>query len=210
MKRKTARVQEKISTPAPVAQTQIQVPSLPADNGEAKLQAMLEETTKHLPAPTEELNQRGYYTVADDPTKSLWLGLDEYALILDGYQVGQVKGHLDITAGEMVALEKMSQASGRSIPELLRAALDHLHALGLPEAKPVKIPRGFVLVNLCARKQKELRDLARETGQELRGVLQSALNDARERLQIAAKVKRLTGWGAYQQATVFLRTGTKN
>jgi hypothetical protein len=67
---------------------------------------------------------------------------------------------------------------------------------GKPLATPgnaPKIPKGFVLVNLSTREQKELRDLARECRFDLRGALRNALFWLREDLKERAKFIRTTG-----------------
>ena len=62
----------------------------------------------------------------------------------------------------------------------------------LVEAAP-KIPKGFVMINLDAHSQQELRNLAKECGYELRNVLRWALFDIRQRLEEELKLRRRTG-----------------
>ena len=62
-----------------------------------------------------------------------------------------------------------------------------------PAGRPVKIPRGFVMVNLSTDEQKELRELARLAGYDLRGALRSALSDLRQTLKQDAIIHQKTG-----------------
>jgi len=66
-----------------------------------------------------------------------------------------------------------------------------------------KIPKGFIMVNLSEQKKRELRDLALETGWELRGVLRIAVMNMYRELKEAARVQRITGWTYPQQCQNF-------
>ena len=68
---------------------------------------------------------------------------------------------------------------------------------------PPKISKGFVMVNLDTWQQKELRELARESGQELRGMLRHALTLVYEQLKETVRVKRVTGLNGLEQHRFF-------
>lgn len=61
------------------------------------------------------------------------------------------------------------------------------------KTQPPKTAKGFFMVNLASWQQKELRELARESGCELRGALGWALTIVRERLFEMVKIQRQTG-----------------
>ena len=64
-----------------------------------------------------------------------------------------------------------------------------------PSSNPPKIPRGFIMVNLSAREQKELRSLARQNGMDLRGLIRYAIgSQVRHELETAARVNASQAW----------------
>jgi|HubBroStandDraft_3_1064219.scaffolds.fasta_scaffold246221_2 hypothetical protein len=94
--------------------------------------------------------------------------------------------------------EAAAQRGGISMIEFFEQAVREKIEL-LETSKPApKIPRGFVLINLSEWEKKELRDLARESGMELRTALKHALIDVRVELKDWARVKRLTGLKPYE------------
>lgn len=72
-----------------------------------------------------------------------------------------------------------------------------------PTAKRRQPPKGFVLVNLAAWQQKELRALAHESGMSLREALRFALIDMHSMLETSSRVKQLTGLRASEQYRFF-------
>ena len=64
-----------------------------------------------------------------------------------------------------------------------------------PTQQPTqKIHKNFVMINLPADEQKVLREMARETGVDLKTVLREALLKLKADLHERARLKRLTGW----------------
>jgi hypothetical protein len=80
---------------------------------------------------------------------------------------------------------------------------------GVLKSKP-KIPRGFVLVNLSTWQQEEMRNLARESGQQLRSVLRQSLTDVLSRLKDHVRVQRLTGLKPWDQRRLFYSGSSQN
>lgn len=73
-----------------------------------------------------------------------------------------------------------------------------------------KIPRGFVMVNLGEAEQKEMRQLARELGAELRNMIRMALKDTKRELQEGVRIQRLTGLGWSKQYAFLERNSRAN
>jgi len=78
------------------------------------------------------------------------------------------------------------------------------------ENRAPKIPRGYVLVNLSSWEQKDMRNLARECGYDLRSVLRWALNDIRSLLKAKVDIKQKTGMDYCAQARFFGDFPAKN
>jgi hypothetical protein len=73
-----------------------------------------------------------------------------------------------------------------------------------------KIPRGFVVVNLGEAEQKEMRQLARELGAELRNMIRMALKDTKRELREKVRIQRLTGLGWSKQYAFLERNSRAN
>jgi hypothetical protein len=71
------------------------------------------------------------------------------------------------------------------------------------------IPKGFVMVNMSAQEQKELRQLSRACGVPFRNCLRHALLDLKIRLKEWAELKKRTGLDAHQQSKL-LTSNTSN
>jgi hypothetical protein len=73
-----------------------------------------------------------------------------------------------------------------------------------------KTPRGFFMVNLGEAEQKEMRQLARQLGVEMRNMVRGALIDMKRELREQVRIQRLTGLGCSKQYAFFERNSRAN
>ena len=121
------------------------------------------------------------------------------ALFKDGVALDVV----EFTPAEFAVLKSKTLSTGGSFGELLLKTAQAMTAEDADLDAGLKNPRGFIMLNLSEREKKELRKLARASGQELRGALRNALTDLREQLKEWARVRRLTGLGSREQFRLF-------
>jgi hypothetical protein len=73
-----------------------------------------------------------------------------------------------------------------------------------------KTPRGFFMVNLGEAEQKEMRQLARQLGVEMRNMVRGALIDTKLELRERVRIQRLTDLGWSKQFAFFGRNSRTN
>ena len=81
--------------------------------------------------------------------------------------------------------------------------LRQMSPAGAPKNQKPKIPKGFVLINLSATEEKQLRDLCRECEGQLRTVLKYAVRQVKGKLEEWVRIKRLTGFSLSEQTKFF-------
>ena len=110
-------------------------------------------------------------------------------------------------------IAKLTPAEIAALAEALRRRADNLDISNgtVPESPTGgKIPKGFVLVNLAAWQQKQLRALANRSGITLRGALGWALSLVRQHLESSARIKDITGMNAHDWHEKFGRKVSLN
>jgi hypothetical protein len=87
---------------------------------------------------------------------------------------------------------KTAKKFARWVDQLLAsAALTHPELVATKP--PPDVPRGFILVNLAKWQQDDLRELARECGADLRGVLGWAITTVKMELREKIRIAKLLG-----------------
>jgi hypothetical protein len=105
------------------------------------------------------------------------------------FKDGEALSVIDFTPAEWVNIQNNAAKTGQSLGKLVLKAANTMAT----NSDSPEISKGFVMVNLSTREQKELRMLARAAGLELRHALRNALRDVQIWLRDAAKLKHQTG-----------------
>jgi hypothetical protein len=107
------------------------------------------------------------------------------------------------------AIHLDAEAKGQSLSEWLEDAVKAKLQPSIDLDNP-KTAKGFVQVNLSEREKNELRELARDSGADLRGALRQALLHVKSNLREWARFKLLTGFTDAEQIKFFAHGAQAN
>jgi hypothetical protein len=101
----------------------------------------------------------------------------------------------NIKPAQLRKIKSYAKSIGLPVGELLMAAI---RSLANQTNVKDEIRRGFILISLSEWEKKEMRDLARESGLNLRMALSHALLHEKAELKGWAHVKRMTGLNPFE------------
>ncbi len=114
---------------------------------------------------------------------------------------------VEISEAQLKAIKRRAAKTHTAVEDILR----YIAKAAMADVDPleVKIPLGFVMVNLSTREQKEMKESARELGVELRTVLRNAIISAKCELRERVELRRKTGMD-WREQFFFFENGARH